>query len=294
MELGKLGVWCFTDTLTPAQLTELAQHTERLGYAALWYVEAFSYESFSLGSFFLNQTEALIIAAGIANIYARDATAAKQGQHSLAKFSGGRFLLGLGVSHTPLVEDARGHRSGKPLATMRAYLDAMEKATAMAPALDEPPPTVLAALGPKMTELAAARTAGAFPYNVTPEHTERAREIVGPDKWLCIEQKVLLVTDPGKAREVARQTMAVYMRLPNYRNNWLRLGFSEDDLAGGGSDRFLDAMVAWGDESMVQQRIQEHFDAGASHVCIQALHPEGQPLPDLNALTALAPQTPRH
>ena len=230
----------------------------------------------------------MIIAAGIANIYARDATSAKQGQHSLAKFSGGRFLLGLGVSHTPLVEDVRGHRPGKPLATMSAYLDAMEKAAAMAPALEEPPPTVLAALGPKMTELAAARTAGAFPYNVTPEHTARAREIVGPDKWLCVEQKVLLVKDPGKAREVARQTMAIYMPLPNYRNNWLRLGFSEAELADGGSDRFLDAMVAWGDESAIQKRIQEHFDAGASHVCIQALHPEGQPLPDLNALTALA------
>jgi probable F420-dependent oxidoreductase len=172
---------------------------------------------------------------------------------------------------------------------MRAYLDAMEKATAMAPALEEPPPTVLAALGPKMTELAAARTAGAFPYNVTPEHTARAREIVGPEKWLCVEQKVLLVRDPGKAREVARQTMAIYIRLLNYRNNWLRLGFSEDDLSDGGSDRFLDAMVAWGDESAIQRRIQEHFDAGASHVCIQAIHPDGQPLPDLNALTALAP-----
>ena len=277
------------DTLNPAQLTELAQHTERLGYGALWYVEAFGYETFYLGGFLLNQTETLIIASGIANIYARDATAPKQGKHSLAKFSGGRFLLGLGVSHTPLVEDLRGHRSGKPLASMRAYLDAMEKATAAAPALEEPPPTVLAALGPKMTELAAARTAGALPYNVTPEHTARARAIVGPDKWLCVEQKVLLVSDRGKAREVARQAMALYMPLPNYRNNWLRLGFSEADLADGGSDRFLDAMVAWGGESAIQQRIQEHFDAGASHVCIQALHPEGQPLPDLNTLTALAP-----
>ena len=163
------------DTLNPAQLTELAQHTERLGYGALWYVEAFGYETFYLGGFLLNQTETLIIASGIANIYARDATAPKQGKHSLAKFSGGRFLLGLGVSHTPLVEDLRGHRSGKPLASMRAYLDAMEKATAAAPALEEPPPTVLAALGPKMTELAAARTAGALPYNVTPS-TRRGRE----------------------------------------------------------------------------------------------------------------------
>jgi probable F420-dependent oxidoreductase len=289
MELGKLGVWCFTDPLTPAQLTELAQHTERLGYSALWYPEALSYESFSLGSFLLHETKTLIIATGIANIYARDATTAKWGQHTLAKLSGGRFLLGLGVSHVPLVEDLRGHRSGKPLATMRAYLDAMDKAAATAPPLEDPPPTVLAALGPGMTVLAAARTAGAMPYNVTPEHTARTRALLGPDKWLCVEQKILLVQDPAKAREVARQTMAFYMPLPNYRNNWLRLGFSEDDLADGGSNRFLDAMVAWGGKSAIQKRIQEHFEAGASHVCIQALHPDGQPRPDLNALAALAP-----
>jgi probable F420-dependent oxidoreductase len=289
MELGKLGVFCFTDPLTPAQLIELAQRTESLGYAALWYPEALSYESFALGSFLLHETETLIIASGIANIYARDAAAAKQGQHTLAKLSGGRFLLGLGVSHVPLVEDVRGHQYSKPVATMRAYLDAMDKAAAIAPPLDEPPPTVLAALGPKMTELAAVRTAGAFPYNVTPDHTARARQLVGPDKWLCVEQKVLLVKEPTKAREVARQTMNFYLALPNYLNNWLRLGFSEADLADGGSDRFLDAMVAWGEESMIQRRIQEHFDAGASHVCIQPLHPDGQPLPDLNALAALAP-----
>ena len=289
MELGKLGVWNFTDTLNPAQLTELAQHTERLGYGTLWYVEAFGYESFSLGSFLLNQTESLIIASGISNIYGRDATAAKQGQHSLTKFYGGRFLLGLGVSHAPLVEDLRGHQSGRPLPRMRSYLDGMEQAGAAAPVLDEAPPTVLAALGPKMTELAGARTAGALSYNVTPEHTAQSREILGPDKWLCVEQKVLLVSDPSKAREVARQALALYMPLPNYRNNWLRLGFSETELADGGSDRFLDTMVVWGDDSAIKQRIQEHLDAGASHVCIQALHPEGLPLPDLNALAALAP-----
>jgi len=141
-----------------------------------------------------------------------------------------------------------------------------------------------------MTALAAARTAGALPYNVTPEHTARARGILGPDKWLCVEQKVLLVTDAATARQVARQTMAFYLPLANYRKNWRRLGFSEQDLADGGSERFLDAMVAWGDASVLQQRIQAHFEAGASHVCIQALHPDGQPMPDWQALAALAPR----
>jgi probable F420-dependent oxidoreductase len=139
-----------------------------------------------------------------------------------------------------------------------------------------------------MTALAGVRTAGAFPYNVTPEHTARARAIIGPEKWLCVEQKVLLVTDPGKARELARQAMAFYLPLTNYRNNWLRVDFSHEDLAGGGSDRFLDAMVAWGNEAAIRQRIQAHVDAGASHVCIQPLHPDGQSLPDLDALAALA------
>ena len=288
MNLGQKGVFCFTDALNPAQLIELAQCVEQLGYAALWYPEALSYESFALGGFLLSQTDRLIVASGIANIYARDATATKQGQHTLAKLYGGRFLLGLGVSHVPLVENARGHQYRQPVATMRAYLDAMEKAVAIAPPLDEAPPTVLAALGPRMTALAGQRTDGAFPYNVTPEHSARARAIIGPSKSLCVDQKVLLVTDPAKAREVARQYMAFYLTLTNYRNNWQRLGFGDEDLAGGGSDRFLDAMVAWGNEAVIRQRIQAHFDAGASHVCIQPLDPDGKPLPDLNALKVLA------
>jgi len=189
----------------------------------------------------------------------------------------------------PLVEDARGHRYRPPVATMRAYLDAMENATKLAPSLDEPPPTVLAALGPQMTALGGRRTNGVFPYNVTPEHTVRARAIIGPNKWLCVEQKVLLVTDPAKAREIARHVMAFYLPLTNYRNNWKRLGFGDEDLDGGGSDRFLDAMVAWGSEAAIRQRIQAHFDAGASHVCIQPLNPDGHPWPDFNALTVLAP-----
>jgi probable F420-dependent oxidoreductase len=288
MDFGQKGVFCFTDALSAAQLVELAQRTEQLGYAALWYPEVLSYESFGLGGFLLAHTKKLIIASGIANIYARDAAATKQGQHSLAKLYGGRFLLGLGVSHVPLVEDARGHQYRQPVATMRAYLDAMEKARSIAPSLDEPPPTVLAALGPEMTALGGQRTNGVFPYNVTPEHTQRARAIIGPDKWLCVDQKVLLVTDPAKAREIARQVMAFYLPLTNYRSSWKRLGFSDEDLAGGGSDRFLDGMVAWGSEAAIRQRIQAHFDAGASHVCIQPLHPDGQPVPDFNALTVLA------
>jgi probable F420-dependent oxidoreductase len=288
MEIGRKGVFWFTDTLDQTQLIELAQRSEQLGYSALWYPEALSYECFSLGSFLLAHSEKLIIASGIANIYARDPTATKQGQHTLGKLSGGRFLLGLGVSHSLLVADMRGHEYRRPLATMRGYLDGMEKAAATFPALSETAPIVLAALGPQMTALGAERTAGVHPYNVTPEHTAAARAIIGPDKWLCVEQKVLLVTDPGKAREIGRQAMAFYLPLSNYRNNWKRIGFTDDDLDNGGSDRFIDAMVAWGTETAIDQRLQAHFDAGASHVCIQPLHPDGQSIPDYNALAALA------
>jgi probable F420-dependent oxidoreductase len=192
------------------------------------------------------------------------------------------------VSHSLLVEDMRGHQYRRPLATMRAYLDDMQKAAATFPALSEPLPMVLAALGPQMTALGGERTAGVHPYNVTPEHTASARAIIGSDKWLCVEQKVLLTNEPSTAREIARQAMAFYLPLTNYRNSWKRVGFTDEDLDDGGSDRFLDSMVAWGTESVIRNRLQAHFDAGASHVCIQPLHPQGQPVPDYNALVALS------
>ena len=138
-----------------------------------------------------------------------------------------------------------------------------------------------------MTALGGERTSGVHPYNVTPEHTALTRAIIGPEKWLCVEQKVLLVAEATKAREIARQAMAFYLPLSNYRNSWKRVGFTDQDLENGGSNKFLDAMVAWGTETAIQNRIQAHFDAGASHVCIQPLHPEGQPIPDYNALRAL-------
>ncbi len=287
MKLGQTGIIWFTDTLAPEQLIELAHHTENLGYSALWYPEVFTYECFALGGFLLSHTTNLLICSGIANIYARDATASKQGQYSLARMSGGRFVLGLGVSHVPLVKDARGHEYRRPVTAMRGYLDALDQIH-IQPALEVQSPTVLAALGPKMIELAGQRTSGAFPYNTTPEHTQRARQILGPDKWLCAEQKVLFTKDAGTARNVARQAMAFYLPLSNYRANWLRIGFTEDDLGNGGSDRFLDAMVAWGDEKAIRARIKAHIDAGASHVCIQPLRVDGQPGPDYDAMKMLA------
>jgi Luciferase-like monooxygenase len=211
MDLGKWGVFAFTDVLTPAQLAELAQRTEQLDYTALWYPEVLGYEAFALGSFLLTQTTRLVIASGIANIYARDATAVKQGQHTLATLSGGRFLLGLGVSHVPLVEEARGHQYRPPVAAMRAYLDAMDKAVATAPAVEEPPPTVLAALGPQMTALASARTAGALPYNVTPS-TRRGRGPSSAQTAGCVSSKRCSWsrTRPRPVRSRARRWRSTY------------------------------------------------------------------------------------
>ena len=290
MKIGTHGAWCNTSVLSTEQLRELAQRVEALGYSALWYPESRDgHEAYSLAAFLLCHSEKLIVATGIANIYARDSTAARQGQHTLAKISGGRFLLGLGVSHVPMVEGIRGHTYGKPVATMRAYLEGMEKAAAIAPPLDAPPPVVLAALGPHMTRLGAGRTAGILPYNVTPEHTAWARELIGAGPWLCVEQMVVLETDPVNARRVARQNLSHYMALPHYVNNWLRLGFSEAEMADGGSDRFVDAIVAWGDAAALQARVQAHFAAGADHVCVQPLNPDGSRLPDWAALEALAP-----
>ncbi|MDH3213836.1 MAG: TIGR03620 family F420-dependent LLM class oxidoreductase, partial [Myxococcales bacterium] len=284
------GVWCWTDALASGPAADFARRVEALGYDALWIPEAVGRHPFAHAAWLLASTERLVVATGIASIYARDAQSSAAARNTLAEQSGGRFLLGLGVSHVPLVEDVRGHHYGKPVATMRAYLEAMEKAPYSAVPPAETPPTVIAALGPKMLTLAAEKTRGAHPYLVPPEHTARAREILGPVPWLCTEQKVLLETNASRAREVARRAAAMYLQLPNYRNNLKRLGYTDADLDDGGSDRLIDAVVAWGDEKAIADRIQAHRDAGASHVCIQPLHPEGKPLPDERILEALAPK----
>lgn len=289
MKLGPYAVWCGTDGMTAAQMAAFAQRVEDWGYSALWIPEALGREPLAHAAWLLANTKTLILATGIANIYGRDPRTARAGQITLNEQSDGRFLLGLGVSHKPLVEDIRGHTYAKPVATMKAYLEAMAKVDYMGIPAPEDPPTVVAALGPKMLALSASHAQGAHPYLVPPEHTAEAREIVGPDAFICTEQKVLLESDASTARAVAREALAIYLSLPNYRNNLLRFGFSEDDLDGGGSDRLVDTLVAWGDEQSIAARLKEHLDAGATQVCIQALHPTSEPAPDERLLEALAP-----
>lgn len=285
MNLGRLGVWYGADKLQPEQWSDWLTTVEKLGYATQWYSESRVYESMALGSFLLNKTQTLNIGSSIANIYARDAVSTANAMHTLNAISGGRYIMGLGVSHIPLVENLRGHRYGKPVASMRAYLDAIYNHLGDRTGL----PLVIAALGPRMLELAAELSDGAIPYNVTPEHTAQAKAILGPDKILAVEQKVCLENDPDTARRLARDELARYMGLTNYRNNWLRLGFNETDLENGGSARFLDAMVVWGDADAIKQRIEAHFDAGATHVCIQPVHPAGDLAAAKRVLAALAP-----
>jgi len=275
MKLGKLGVWASLDGMTAAAALAFAQRVEQRGYTALWTPESRGRNVLVNAAWLLAGTTRLIVATGIANIYARDAVAMANAQRGLNEQSGNRFLLGLGVSHRPLVSDMRGHSYGRPVPTMRSYLNAMRAAPYQAPPPSQPPTTVLAALGPKMLALSAEITDGAHPYCVTPEHTAEARQILGANKLLCPELMVLLETDPSAARAAARTALSPYIQLENYANNWRRLGFSDEDLAGGGSDRFVDANVAWGDEGAIRARIQLFWDAGADHVSIQSLHPSG-------------------
>src|SRR5499427_7373667 len=282
MTLGRLGVWYSTDKLNGGQLADLASAVERNGYSALWYPESRGYESMSLAGYLLSKSQRLKVGSSIANIYARDPFTARRAMISLNDLHGGRFILGLGVSHIPMVEGLRGHKYDKPLGTMSAYLDAIYKD---APADS---PVVVAALGPKMLALSGAKSMGAVPYNVTPRHTAEAAKILGKNKILAVEQKVTIETDPAKARALGRKELARYLLLPNYRNNWLREGFSEADLADGGSDRFIDAMVLWGAADKVKKGLRAHFDAGATHVCLQPVHADGDFAARNKMLAALA------
>ncbi len=285
-----LGIWCGTNVLDTSSLAELATSVERHGYDTLWYPESLSYECLALGGFLLSETSRLKVASGIANIYARDPVTAAQGHDSLNGLYDNRFILGLGVSHVPLVEGARGHNYGKPVASMRAYLDAMAAAAIDPTIRRDDRNVVLAALGPNMLALSRDVTKGALPYCVTPEHTAEAREILGPDAWLCVEQKICLTSDEAVARSVAQQQMTRYMALPNYRNNWFRLGFTEDEVTGEGAPRFLDAMVVWGGEKAITDCIEAHRAAGADQVVLQAFKPDCGAGCDPRALEAFAPR----
>ncbi len=258
--------------LRAAELRRAVAEVEEMGFGAIWVGEYLAREVFAACAIILAATSQIKVATGIANIWARDPTAMMNGGRALAEAWPNRFLLGIGVSHARLVDD-RGHHYERPLTAMRAYLDEMEKAPYRAPEPDPPAPIVLAALGPKMLQLARERTAGAHPYFVPVEHTRQAREILGPDRLLAPEQAVVFAKTREKARPTGDIYMRTYLALPNYRQNLVRLGWSDDELTPPGSDRLFDAVVAWGDDQEIAGKLRRHLDAGADQVAVSVLTP---------------------
>jgi probable F420-dependent oxidoreductase len=270
--LGAYGLWTFSLDRQPwSRSKELAAEIEEMGWSAIWIPEATNRNVFVNATLLLSATERLSVVTGIAPIHNRDAMATVNGQRTLDEAFPDRFVLGLGVSHAWLVEDLRGGSYTKPLSTMSAYLDRMDAAPFSAHAPTARDRRLLAALGPKMLALAATKADGAHPYLVTPDHTAAARPILGPGKILAPDQKVLLETDPSEARRISRMHLSGYLSQPNYRNSFLRQGFALDELDDGGSDRLVDAIVAWGSIDTVVARVRAHRDAGADHVAVQVL-----------------------
>jgi len=271
---------------TANEQREVAREMERLGFGALWFGEGTAREVFAQGAIYLSATERLVVASGIASIWARDPTAMAAGGRSLNEAWPNRFILGLGVSHAPMVS-GRGHSYERPAARMREYLDAMDKGIWRGPEA-EPAPVVLAALGPKMVELAGERTAGAFPYFTTPEHVRSIRERMGPDAFLAVDLPVALAADRMSARRLGDRHTGVYLGIANYVNNLRRLGFGDEDLEPPGSDALFDAIVAWGSEDAIAGRMRAMREAGADHVVLNLI-PENPAEPYLPELRAVAP-----
>ncbi len=272
LRAARVGVWTGAlDAVPPAQAAIHAAEIERLGYGSLWFGEAYGREAFTNASLLLAGTQRLIVGTGIANVYGRDAVTGNAASRTLHGAFPGRLVVGWGISHGPIVERMRGHSYGKPVTTMREYLEALDSAPFFADGPPTAPPRVLAALRPRMLELAASHADGAHPYLVTPDHTARAREIVGPGPMICVEQAVALTDDRATFEARAHWHLEIYTGLPNYRGSWEFQGFGADDFVRGGSTRLKEAMVAWGDADAIAAHVSRHLDAGADHVMIQAL-----------------------
>ncbi|PVZ04571.1 LLM class F420-dependent oxidoreductase [Actinomycetospora cinnamomea] len=278
--LGPLGLWTGQfDGQQFAQVRSAVSALEGQGWPALWFIEALGREALTQAALLLDATERMIVATGIANVWGRDPMALAAARNTLAEAHSGRFVLGLGASHAPLV-GMRGHEYRRPLARMREVLDGIDAAPVQGAIAGAEAPRVLAALGPRMLDLAAERAAGALTYLVTPEHTRTARSRLGSSPALCVEQAVTLTDDVEEARRIGRKHLEIYLGWPNYVNNWKRLGFTDDDVAGGGSDRLVDAMVVAGSVDRVAERVREHHDAGADHVCLQVLPMDASAMPE--------------
>lgn len=279
IDIGPIGIWQgVLDGHPSSVVRDVVAELDERGWPCLWIPETVARDPFVSAAVILEATSTMKVATGIASIWARDAMTTQNATKTLNEAYDGRFLLGLGVSHHTLTEWVRKHEYTRPYSTMRAYLERMDKAMFKGVEPAEPPSRVLAALGPKMLALSAEMADGCHPYFVPVEHTAIARQAVGPDKIVAVEQMVVLEQDPAKAREIARQHMEIYLGLPNYANNLQRLGYPAEEIEGA-SDRVVDAIVAWGTVDDVVARVQAHRDAGASHVCVQVLQADPRAVP---------------
>ena len=285
---GRIGIFAGGLSAQPAAVQrQVAIEMEHLGYGTLWYGESLAREAFAQAAIFLSATSRLVIASGIANIWARDPMAMAAGGRAVAEAWRDRFILGIGVSHAPMVA-ARGHDYARPVAAMREYLDQMGEAPWRGP--EAPlPPIVLAALGPRMVGLAAERTAGAYPYFTTAEHIRSVREQLGAEPFLAADLPVVLAAGRAEARSIGDAHTNVYLRTDNYRNNLLRLGWRPEDLEPPGSDELFDAVVAWGEIEQIQGRVASLFTAGADQVVLNIVTKDRSVpyLPELRTLAVL-------
>jgi probable F420-dependent oxidoreductase len=272
MDLGRVGIWSIglraEEPVATGAAAEAAAELEELGFGAIWLGASPGVDH---AAPLLNATTRIVVATGILSIWEHDPAGVAAQHDTVTAEHPGRFLLGLGVSHAVLVRE-RYHR---PLTAMRAFLDGLDAAPTPVPREQR----ALAALGPRMLETSRDRAAGAHPYLVTPEHTRRAREILGPDRLLAPEVKVIIDDDPERARSVARRHVGRYLELPNYSGSLRRLGYTEADLGDGGSDELVRALVAWGDADTIRDRVAAHHDAGADHVCVQIITDDRAELP---------------
>ncbi len=293
MDIGKVGACCFMDGMPAPEGAPFCRRLERMGYNVIWSPEAWGREPFAHGGYVLANTDKLIYATGIANVWVRDPMTMAVAANTLAELAPGRFILGIGVSHRSLVEDLRGHRYVKPFSYLTEYIPRMKSAMYKAVPPRIPAPLVIAALHPKSLNLAAREAHGTHTYLCLPEHTRRARELMGPDKWVCASVIAILERDAAKARARAREHLSFYANQENYRRILMAQGFAESDFENGCSDRLIDTVVAWGGEDRIRERIDAQLAAGANHVCLMPLRSDNVALPDERILEALAPRQER-
>ncbi|HEV8715759.1 MAG TPA: TIGR03620 family F420-dependent LLM class oxidoreductase [Candidatus Binatia bacterium] len=289
MDLSKLGIITFLDALQGKETGQFARRVEQLGYSVLWVPDAMGREVFSLSSYLLSQTDRLIVGPGVVIVYAYEPIAIANAARTLGELFPDRFILGLGVSNRE-ANARRGIAYEKPASFVREYLAKMKAAPYGAPAPQHEPPIVLSGMMPKMLQLAATETRGTLTYFTTTEQVARIRQALAANPWLCAIQAVLLETEATKARALARRYMQTYLAIDHYVHRLRSLGYSEADFANGGSDRLVDALVAWGNEDKLRERIADQFKVGATHVCILPLNPRGEARPDERVIEALAPR----